>query len=280
MSDDYPVKSLCEVLKVSRSGYYQWRTVPNSVRARQEALMQERIAQIHRASRGTYGSPRVAAVLRKEGHSIGRHRVARLMRETSLQGRQRRRYRVRTTDSNHDQPVAPNRLKVADRPTRIDEVWVSDITYVPTQEGWLYLAGVLDLYSRRLIGWAMGSGLETALPLAALLMALRHRRPPAGVVHHSDRGCQYASSVYRSALAANGCVASMSSRGNCYDNAIVESWFKSLKTECLYRQEYKNEEELRALVFEYIEIWYNRKRLHSSLGYKTPIDYESELNAA
>ena len=221
MSDDYPVKSLCEVLKVSRSGYYQWRTVPNSVRARQEALMQERIAQIHRASRGTYGSPRVAAVLRKEGHSIGRHRVARLMRETGLQGRQRRRYRVRTTDSNHDQPVAPNRLKVADRPTRIDEVWVSDITYVPTQEGWLYLAGVLDLYSRRLIGWAMGSGLETALPLAALLMALRHRRPPAGVVHHSDRGCQYASSVYRSALAANGCVASMSRRVNCYDNASM-----------------------------------------------------------
>lgn len=202
MSDDYPVKSLCEVLVVSRSGYYQWRAAPNSVRARQEAQMQERIAQIHRASRGTYGSPRVAAILRKQGDSIGRHRVARLMRETGLQGRQRRRYRVRTTDSNHDQPVAPNRLKVADRPTRIDQVWVSDITYVPTQEGWLYLAGVLDLYSRRLIGWAMGSGLETALPLAALLMALRHRRPPAGVVHHSDRGCQYASAAYRSALTA------------------------------------------------------------------------------
>ena len=277
MSDDYPVKSLCEVLKVSRSGYYQWRTVPNSVRARQEALMQERIAQIHRASRGTYGSPRVAAVLRKEGHSIGRHRVARLMRETGLQGRQRRRYRVRTTDSNHDQPVAPNRLKVADRPTRIDEVWVSDITYVPTQEGWLYLAGVLDLYSRRLIGWAMGSGLETALPLAALLMALRHRRPPAGVVHHSDRGCQYASSVYRSALAANGCVASMSRRGNCYDNAAMEAFWSTLKHELVYRRDFRTRAEANTAIFDYIESFYNRVRLHSALGYQSPLDYEANL---
>ena len=277
MSDDYPVKSLCEVLKVSRSGYYQWRAVPNSVRARQEALMQERIAQIHRASRGTYGSPRVAAVLRKEGHSIGRHRVARLMRETGLQGRQRRRYRVRTTDSNHDQPVAPNRLKVADRPTRIDEVWVSDITYVPTQEGWLYLAGVLDLYSRRLIGWAMGSGLETALPLAALLMALRHRRPPAGVVHHSDRGCQYASSVYRSALAANGCVASMSRRGNCYDNAAMEAFWSTLKHELVYRRDFRTRAEATTAIFDYIESFYNRVRLHSALGYQSPLDYEANL---
>lgn len=277
MSDDYPVKSLCEVLKVSRSGYYQWRTVPNSVRARQEALIQERIAQIHRASRGTYGSPRVAAVLRKEGNSIGRHRVARLMRETGLQGRQRRRYRVRTTDSNHDQPVAPNRLKVADRPTRIDEVWVSDITYVPTQEGWLYLAGVLDLYSRRLIGWAMGSGLETALPLAALLMALRHRRPPAGVVHHSDRGCQYASSLYRSALAANGCVASMSRRGNCYDNAAMESFWSTLKHELVYRRDFRTRAEATTAIFDYIESFYNRVRLHSALGYQSPLDYEANL---
>ena len=277
MSDDYPVKSLCEVLKVSRSGYYQWRTVPNSVRARQEALMQERIAQIHRASRGTYGSPRVAAVLRKEGHSIGRHRVARLMRETGLQGRQRLRYRVRTTDSNHDQPVAPNRLKVADRPTRIDEVWVSDITYVPTQEGWLYLAGVLDLYSRRLIGWAMGSGLETALQLAALLMALRHRRPPAGVVHHSDRGCQYASSVYRSALAANGCVASMSRRGNCYDNAAMEAFWSTLKHELVYRRDFRTRAEATTAIFDYIESFYNRVRLHSALGYQSPLDYEANL---
>lgn len=277
MSDDYPVKSLCEVLKVSRSGYYQWRTVPNSVRARQEALMQERIAQIHRASRGTYGSPRVAVVLRKEGNSIGRHRVARLMRETGLQGRQRRRYRVRTTDSNHDQPVAPNRLKVADRPTRIDEVWVSDITYVPTQEGWLYLAGVLDLYSRRLIGWAMGSGLETALPLAALLMALRHRRPPAGVVHHSDRGCQYASSVYRSALASNGCVASMSRRGNCYDNAAMEAFWSTLKHELVYRRDFRTRAEATTAIFDYIESFYNRVRLHSALGYQSPLDYEANL---
>ena len=239
--------------------------------------MQERIAQIHRASRGTYGSPRVAAALRKEGNSIGRHRVARLMRETGLQGRQRRRYRVRTTDSNHDQPVAPNRLKVVDRPTRIDEVWVSDITYVPTQEGWLYLAGVLDLYSRRLIGWAMGSGLETALPLAALLMALRHRRPPAGVVHHSDRGCQYASSVYRSALAANGCIASMSRRGNCYDNAAMEAFWSTLKHELVYRRDFRTRAEATTAIFDYIESFYNRVRLHSALGYQSPLDYEANL---
>lgn len=278
MSDDYPVKSLCEVLVVSRSGYYQWRAAPNSVRARQEAQMQERIAQIHRASRGTYGSPRVAAVLRKQGDSIGRHRVARLMRETGLLGRQRRRYRVRTTDSNHDQPVAPNRLKAADRPTRIDEVWVSDITYVPTQEGWLYLAGVLDLYSRRLIGWAMGSGLETALPLAALLMALRHRRPPAGVVHHSDRGCQYASAAYRSALTANGCVASMSRRGNCYDNAAMEAFWSTLKHELVYRRDFRTRAEATTAIFDYIESFYNRVRLHSALGYQSPLDYEANLN--
>jgi len=164
-----------------------------------------------------------------------------------------------------------------DRPTRIDEVWVSDITYVPTQEGWLYLAGVLDLYSRWLIGWAMGSGLETALPLAALLMALRHRRPPAGVVHHSDRGCQYASSIYRSALAANGCVASMSRRGNCYDNAAMEAFWSTLKHELVYRRDFRTRAEATTAIFDYIESFYNRVRLHSALGYQSPLDYEANL---
>ncbi|MBE34852.1 MAG: IS3 family transposase [Opitutaceae bacterium] len=278
MSDDYPVKSLCDVLLVSRRGYYQWRAALNSDSSRQETQMQASIAQIHRASRGTYGSPRVTAVLRKQSDSIGRHRVARLMREAGLQGRQRRRYRVRTTDSNHDQPVAPNRLKVADRPTRIDEVWVSDITYVSTQEGWLYLAGVLDLYSRRLIGWAMGSGLETALPLAALLMALRHRRPPVGVVHHSDRGCQYASSAYRSTLKANGCVASMSRRGNCYDNAAMEAFWSTLKHELVYCRDFRTRAEATTAIFDYIESFYNQVRLHSALGYQSPLDYEANTN--
>jgi transposase InsO family protein len=197
MSGEHSIKTLCAVLTVSRSGYYSWQNAGESARARETRELCERIARVHAASRQTYGSPRVSAALRAEGKPAGRHRVARLMRQAGLQGRQRRRYRVRTTDSNHDEPVAPNRLAQAPVPTKPDQVWVADITYVDTDEGWLYLAGVLDLYSRRLIGWAMRSSLETALPLAALHMALRQRRPAAGLLHHCDRGCQYASAAYR-----------------------------------------------------------------------------------
>jgi transposase InsO family protein len=274
MSDEHPVTRLCAVLEVSRSGYYQWCQV--SARANEGLL--PKIQAVHAASHGTYGSPRVTAALRTQGESVGRHRVARLMRGAGLSGRQRRRYRVRTTDSRHDQPIAPNRLASAPPPTKPDEVWVSDITYVETAEGWLYLAGVLDLYSRRLIGWAMGSSLETALPLAALHMALHQRLPAAGVLHHSDRGCQYASAAYRQVLSDHGCLASMSRRGNCYDNATMEAFWSTLKHELVYRRRFATRRDATTALFAYIEGFYNRTRLHSSLGFKSPLDYESTLN--
>lgn len=277
MSDEHPIKTLCTVLAVSRSGYYRWRDSGPSLRAQQAQTLKARIACVHALSRHTYGSPRVTAALRAQGHSVGRHRVARLMRDAGLHGRKRCRYRVVTTDSRHDDPIAPNRLAQAPAPTKPNQIWATDITYIPTAEGWLYLAGVLDLYSRRLIGWAMGPNLETALPLAALQMAIR-RRQPSGVLHHSDRGCQYASDAYRAVLAEHGCVASMSRKGNCYDNASMESFWSTLKHELVYRRNFLTRAEAQTAIFDYIECFYNRSRLHSALGYKSPLDYESSLN--
>lgn len=278
MSDEHAINVLCQVLRVSRSGYYQWRQARVSARAAKTETIKLQIQAVHAASRHTYGSPRVTAALQAQGESVGRNRVARLMRVAGLQGRPRRRYRVRTTDSRHDQPIAPNRLASAPPPSKPNAVWVTDITYVETAEGWLYLAGVLDLYSRRLIGWAMGSGLETALPLAALQMALRQRQPAAGVLHHSDRGCQYASEIYRAALHDHGCIASMSRKGNCYDNAAMEAFWSTLKHELVYRRSFATRSDATTAIFDYIEGFYNRTRLHSALGFKSPLDYESNLN--
>lgn len=278
MNQQHPIKAMCEVLEVSRSGYYQWQSAQNSARALQTEAIKAKIARVHEASRSTYGSPRVTAALHAQGEQIGHNRVARLMKEAGLQGRQARRYRVRTTDSAHHDPIAPNLLAEAPIPTKPDEVWVTDITYVETGEGWLYVAGVLDLYSRRLIGWAMGSSLATALPLAALQMALRRRRPGAGLLHHSDRGCQYASADYRSALAEHGCIASMSRRGNCYDNATMEAFWSTLKHELIYRRRFATRDDATTAIFDYIESFYNRTRLHSALGFKSPLAYESNLN--
>ena len=199
------------------------------------------------------------------------------MREAQLQGRTRRRFRVRTTDSNHAEPIAPNRLAQAPAPTQPNQAWVTDITYIETDEGWLYLAGVLDLFSRRLIGWAMDSSLATALPLAALLMALRQRRPAPGLLHHSDRGVQYASADYRACLAEHGVTASMSRTGNCYDNATMEAFWSTLKLELVYRRHFATRHEAANAIFAYIEGFYNRRRLHSSLGYLSPLDFESNL---
>lgn len=216
--------------------------------------------------------------LREQGDSVGRNRVARLMRAAGLRGRHARRYRVRTTDSAHHDPIAPNLLADAPAPTKPDEVWVTDITYAEAGEGSLYLAGVLALYSRRLIGWAMGLSLETALPLAALQMALRRRRPGAGPLHHSDRGCQYDRAAYRSALAEHCCIASINRRGNCYDNATMESFWSTLKQELIYRSRFATRDDAATDIFDYIECFYNRTRLHSALGFKSPPAYESNLN--
>lgn len=276
MRGDHDLVLLCETLGVSRSGYYAW-TKRRSVRAQANERLLGQIQAIHAQSRATYGSPRVTHSLRRAGQKVGHNRVARLMRQAGLVGRQRRRYRVRTTDSRHDEPIAPNRLAAA-APTRANQVWVSDLTYVPTDEGWLYLAGVLDRCTRSLVGWAMDASLETSLPLRALRMALNRRCPPRGLIHHSDRGVQYASGAYRDALAEHGVVASMSRRANCYDNATMESFWSTLKHELVYRRHFATREQAQTAIFDYIESFYNRSRLHSALGYKSPLDYETELS--
>jgi transposase InsO family protein len=278
MSGEHDIKLMCETLAASRSGYYQWLRSEERIRSRQDRALREQIEAVHTQSRGTYGSPRVTAALRAHGTSVGHNRVARLMRKAGLRGRQKARYRVMTTDSRHEHPIAPNRLATQPIPTKADQVWVSDLTYIPTAEGWLYVAGVLDRCTRRLVGWAMGPNLETSLPASALEMALRQRQPAPGLIHHSDRGVQYASGAYRDLLANHGLVASMSRKGNCYDNAAMEAFWSSLKNELVHRRRFLTRDEARTAIFDYIESFYNRTRLHSALGYKSPLDYESSLS--
>lgn len=216
--------------------------------------------------------------LRKEGRRHGRNRIARLMKQAGLCGRQKGRYRVQTTDSNHDQPIAPNRLAQAPKATVPNELWVADITYIQTQEGWLYLAGILDLYSRKIVGWAMSERIDTPLVLKALAMALLHRNPPRELLLHSDRGVQYASAAYRQALAQAGLVASMSRKANCYDNASMESFWSTLKLELVYRRNFVSHRQARSEIFDYIECFYNRQRSHSALNFRSPVDFELQNN--
>jgi putative transposase len=278
MAAEYSVRDLSAALGVSRSGYYAWAGRAAGARAQTNLRLAEQIKVLFTQSRQSYGSPRMTAALRQSGHACNHKRVERLMRQQGLKGRTQRRYRVVTTDSRHDQPIAPNRL--ADRPpcTAPNQVWLTDITYVSTGEGWLYLAGVMDLYSRKVVGWAMGESLATALPLAALEMALGQRGPTSGLLHHSDRGVQYASQDYRQKLLAFGVEASMSRTGNCYDNAAMESFWSTLKHELVYRNHFLSRTQARQCIFEWIEVFYNRTRLHSSLGFKSPVDFETQLN--
>jgi transposase InsO family protein len=280
MKTEHPIRSLCEALEVSASGYYDWasRQAQPSPRTQENARLALLIVRVHEESRQTYGSPRIQVALDKAGHAYGRHRIARLMRLQGLCGRAKGRFRVCTTDSNHDQPIAPNRLPDLPAPIAPNQVWLGDITYVATEEGWLYLAGILDLYSRRLTGWAMSEHIDTELILAAWGMALTHRQPPAGLVFHSDRGVQYASHDYRQALQTSQAIASMSRKGNCYDNAAMESFWSTLKQELIYRRHFKTREQARQAIFDFIEVFYNRRRLHSSLGYRSPIDFETQNN--
>jgi putative transposase len=279
MHPEHPIAELCETLNVSRSGYHAWAGRRPGPRAQANAALWPLIERAHLESRRTYGSPRVHRWLQRHGHPCGRHRIARLMRAASLRSLARRRFRAMSlTDSDHDLPIAPNRLRETTAPIHRDAVWVADITYVNTDEGWLYVAGVLDRCTRRCVGWAMGDTLATTLPLAALEMALHHRHPPAGLVHHSDRGVQYASDAYRQRLAQAGVVPSMSRRGNCYDNALMESFWSSLKRELVHRTHFSTRAQARAAVFDWIEIFYNRERLHSALGYQSPVDFETQLN--
>jgi transposase InsO family protein len=276
---EYPVQVLCATLDVSPSGYHAWAHRAPSRRTKANAALLPLIHEAHRQSRQTYGSPRITHWLHDHGQPCGRVRVARLMRQAGLNRHVRRRFRpLSLTDSEHDLPVAPNRLLQQAQPVRPDAVWVADITYVETQEGFLYVAGILDRCSRRCIGWAMGDSLATTLPLAALDMALTQRRPTGGLLHHSDQGVQYASRNYRQRLAQAGAVPSMSRRGNCYDNAAMESFWSSLKRELVHRRQFATRAEARAAIFEWIEVFYNRERFHSALGFKSPVDFEKQLN--
>lgn len=280
MKKDYPVSRLCLYLKASPAGFYAWeqRLVQPGARARENQSLAREIDRIHARSRQTYGAPRIAQELRKQGRCHGRNRVARLMKEQGLCGRQLGRYRVQTTDSNHDQPIAPNRLATAPKATAPNQLWVADITYIETREGWLYLAAILDLYSRKIVGWAMSERIDTALVLQALAMALRHRRPPAQLLLHTDRGVQYASGDYRQALGRAGLIASMSRKANCYDNATMESFWATLKLELVYRCNFDTRAQARTEIFDYIETFYNRQRAHSALNYLSPVDFERKNN--
>jgi putative transposase len=270
----WPVRVMGRVLEVSPSGYYAWRGRSPASRSHRRGQLRTAIQEAHRTSRRTYGSPRITAALRRQGHVCCVNTVARIMREDGLAAKIKRRFKV-TTDSDHDLPTAPNRLERCFRQARPNQVWVSDITFIATDEGWLYLAAALDLYSRRVVGWAMGDRITSELVIRALEMAVAHRRPPPGLMHHSDRGCQYASMAFGERLRAHGMIGSMSRKANAYDNAVMESFFGTLKRELVNAGPYATRDQAQKAVFEWIEVFYNRQRLHSSLGYRSPAEFES-----
>jgi transposase InsO family protein len=276
------VRLMCRVLGVKAKSYYAWRRRPTSAHAIADERLMLNVRLAHAASDGTYGAPRVHRDLRDGGLPVGKKRVARLMRTARLRGCAARRRSVRTTDSTHAYPLAPNLLRRAFdvNGVAVNQVWVSDITYVPTGEGWLFLAVVLDLASRRVVGWALRESLEAELAISALRMALLTRRPPAGLIHHSDRGVQYACTDYRALLEQHGIRASMSRRGDCWDNAVAESFFATLDVELIARRRWATRELARRAIFQYIEGWYNRTRRHSTLNYLSPVQYERRLVSA
>jgi putative transposase len=277
MKGELPVGALCELLAVSRSGYYRWKEGRPTQRQREDAQLAAQVAAAHARSRKNYGAPRIVRELREEGTLISKRRCARLMKARGLQGRKKQRRRPRTTDSKHAHAPAKNLLAKQPAPTGPNQAWMTDITYIETGEGWVYLAAILDVWSRRVVGWACGPTLHVSLVLAALSAALRQRKPPKGLVHHSDRGVQYACHEYAAALTAAGLIASMSRKGNCYDNAAMESFWSTLKTETgldLAIPISRRAAEL--IIFDYIETFYNPTRRHSSLGYLSPAAFEKQ----
>lgn len=271
---EFSISVMCDVLSVSRSGYYAWLKKPVSKRQLANAKLREKIRTVHHNSGESYGSPRVYQALKKQGEPCSENRVARLMREDGLRAKTKRRFKA-TTDSKHNLPVAPNLLNRDFSPEEPNQVYAGDITYIWTTEGWLYLAVVIDLFSRSVVGWAMDKRMTRQLVMDALTMAVLRRRPPSGVIFHSDRGSQYASADFQSLLAKHGMRCSMSRKGDCWDNAPVESFFGSLKQELVFHQRYPTRFHARQSIFGYIERFYNRRRLHSTLGYKSPGDYEA-----
>lgn len=274
MAQQYPIRDVCLALRVPRSSYYAWRRRSPSRRSVDNQQLRDKLSALFVSSRHTYGSPRLTVCLQRQGIACSRNRVARHMRALQLKARQKRAFKPKTTEANHPHPIARNWLAQSPKPRSVNRVWVSDITYIFTAQGWLYLAAVMDLCSRKIVGWATGPSLETSLVKAALQQALVDRRPPAGLLHHSDRGCQYASSAYRALLHSSHLRPSMSAAGNCYDNAAMESFWSTLKTEWLHHQKFPTQQAARSAVFDYIETFYNPKRLHSALGYQSPVDFE------
>ena len=274
----FPIRFMCEQLGVSRSGYYAWHDRPPSARALETAELGERIKEVYKEKKGRYGSPRIVRDLAAHGQCTSRNRVARIMRDKGLVAGQPKRFR-RTTDSNHPYPIAENLLDRNFKTNAPNQVWVTDLTYIWTREGWLYLSAILDLYSRSVVGWAMSETIDTELCCRALEMAVQARHPAAGLVHHSDRGSQYASHDYRAALSKYGMVSSMSRRGNCWDNAVAESFWGTLKIELADEMDFASRAEARTVIFEYIEGFYNLRRRHSSIEYRTPREYEMLFNS-
>ncbi len=276
---EFAVERMCHVFHVSRSGYYQWVKREPSLRFERDLVLKKEILKIYFEGRGYYGSPRIHRKLAKNGFHCGKKRVERLMRELSIRARQKKKYKV-TTDANHKLPVAQNHLNRQFAVSQPNKRWVSDITYIYTDEGWLYLAVIMDLFSRKIVGWAMEKRLTKDLIIKALKMALKRRKPGRGLLLHSDQGSQYASYYYQNLLLRSGIICSMSRRGNCWDNAVMESFFHTLKVELVYNTKFKSRSQARRSIFEYIEVFYNRIRLHSAIGYNSPEEYEKERRVA
>jgi transposase InsO family protein len=271
---EFSIERMSKVFKVSRNGYYKFLLSKPSKRSKENEELLEKIKEIHKDSRQTYGSPRVHADLIEQGERCSRKRIAKIMRNGGIQAKMKKRFKI-TTKANPRAKAAPNLLQQDFNALAINQRWVADMTYIPTAEGWLYLAAVLDLYSRRIVGLAMSERMTTDLVASALEQALLRRKPDAGLIHHSDRGCQYTSQLFQGILKKHGILVSMSGTGNCYDNAAMESFFHTLKTEHVHFEHFKTRQQAQASIFDYIEVFYNRKRRHSTLGYLSPLAFES-----
>jgi transposase InsO family protein len=267
---------MCRVLEVSRSGFYAWLERPESKQAEANQALLSKIRTIHKDNRGVYGSPRIHEALVRQDVICGKNRVARLMKDEGIRAKGKKKFKPQTTDSNHSFPIAENLIKQDFSVAGPNQLWLVDITYVPTGEGWMYLASIIDAYSRLIIGWAMADHMRTELALDALGMAVKSRGVAEGLIHHSDRGSQYASNAYQEELRRLGIACSMSGVGNCYDNAMKESFFHTLKVECVHGENLETRSQAKSVIFDYIECFYNRVRFHSSLGYKTPIQFDQE----
>jgi putative transposase len=275
---EYPVEVCCRVLEVSRSGFYAWRDRPASAQAIRREELKEKIKTVHQQNRQVYGSPRIFKALLAQGEKVSENTVAKVMQTAGIAGKAKKKFVPSTTDSDHQRPVSDNVLERQFEAPLPNQKWVADITYIPTDQGWLYLAGVMDLCSRKIVGWSMADHMQTHLVSDALKMAIARRDPAGGLLHHSDRGVQYAGDDYLHLLESHRMQPSMSGKGNCWDNAAMESFWATLKTELVHQEHYTTRQQARSSIFEYIEVFYNRKRLHSSLGYVSPEAFEASLN--